>query len=238
MLASRTGSGALIYYQGRSEPETAKFILRFLKPGMVFFDVGAHIGEYTLLASRAVRSGGQVHAFEPVHDLSMLLTQTVTRDRASNVVVNCCALANTNGTITFVTSKELACSSIAHDEAFGGENVLHADVVPVQSLDRYCDQQAVTPHLIKVDVEGAELLVVDGAKELLALPSGRAPVWIIECCEENYARFGTNVNALRARFIKAGWYLYAIRPDGGLEPFVGNSRNTMNIVAIARPWEP
>lgn len=238
VLAPRTGSGALIYYQGQSEPETAQFVLRFLKPGMIFVDVGAHIGEYALLASRAVRSEGQVHAFEPVHELSSLLAQAVTRNRASNVVVNRSALANTNGTTDFVICKELACSSIAYDETSGNQNCLRTDSVPVQSLDHYCEQRAITPHLIKVDVEGAEMLVLDGAKRLLALPADRAPVWIIECSEENYARFGANVNTLRTRFMTAGWYLYALRSDGSLEPSKGNFRTPMNIVATARPSAP
>ncbi|MBZ5637056.1 MAG: FkbM family methyltransferase [Acidobacteriia bacterium] len=236
MLAPRTGSGALIYYQGRSEPETALFISGFLKPGMIFFDVGAHIGEYTLLASRAVQSEGQVHAFEPVHELFKLLKRTLTCTAASNVVVNHCALANTNGTTNFVVYKELSCSSIANDEMSGSPTALRTDSVPVQSLDRYCEQQGVTPHLIKVDVEGAELLVLEGAKALLALPPDRAPVWVIEYSEENYARFGMTVDTLRARFIAAGWYLYALRPDGRLELLVGNFRNEMNVVAIARPY--
>ena len=55
---------------------------------MTFVDIGAHIGEYTLLASRAVRSRGQVHAFEPVHELFTLLMQTLTSNRASNVMVS------------------------------------------------------------------------------------------------------------------------------------------------------
>jgi len=48
------GAGALIYYQGFSEPQTARFVMRFLRPGMTFIDIGAHVGEYTLLAAQAV----------------------------------------------------------------------------------------------------------------------------------------------------------------------------------------
>jgi hypothetical protein len=48
-LVASGGSGALIYYQGSSEPETADFIKQVLKPGMVFVDVGAHLGEYSIL---------------------------------------------------------------------------------------------------------------------------------------------------------------------------------------------
>src|SRR5665213_715101 len=64
MVAPKGGAGALIYYQGYSEPETARFLTAFLKSGMTFWDVGAHIGEYSLLAARSVGSVGHVHAFE------------------------------------------------------------------------------------------------------------------------------------------------------------------------------
>ena len=58
MVAPKGGAGALIYYQGYSEPETARFLTAFLKPGMTFWDVGAHIGEYSLLAARCVGGAG------------------------------------------------------------------------------------------------------------------------------------------------------------------------------------
>jgi hypothetical protein len=65
IVIPQSGSGALIYYQGWSEPEVASFLIRFLSPNMTFIDVGAHIGEYVLLAASIVGQGGSVHAFEP-----------------------------------------------------------------------------------------------------------------------------------------------------------------------------
>jgi hypothetical protein len=52
LLTLHSGSGALIYYNGVSEPETTEFIKHVLRPGMVFVDVGAHLGEHTLLAAK------------------------------------------------------------------------------------------------------------------------------------------------------------------------------------------
>ena len=57
--------GKLIFYQGPSEPETRELLLRLFRPGMVVLDVGANVGEYTLLAARSVGLNGKVHAFEP-----------------------------------------------------------------------------------------------------------------------------------------------------------------------------
>jgi hypothetical protein len=52
IVIPQSGSGALIYYQGWSEPEVASFLIRFLSPNMTFIDVGAHIGEYVLTLYR------------------------------------------------------------------------------------------------------------------------------------------------------------------------------------------
>ena len=102
----------------------------------------------------------------------------------------------------------------------------------VHSLDYYCKQRAVAPHLIKVDVEGAELLVLDGAKQLLSLPADRAPVWIIEYSEETYARFGLKLNDLISGLTDAGYRMYRLCPDSQLKPLVTTHINqSCNLVA-------
>jgi FkbM family methyltransferase len=235
IVAPRTGSCALIYYQGLSEPETHDFVSGFLKPGMVFFDIGAHIGEYTLLASRAVEPKGQVHAFEPGSEMFSLLTRTLAQNGVQNAVTNPCAIANANGQTSFAVREELSCSSMGDAQSPGRQRILRTDVVPVQTLDRYCAEQGVHPDLIKVDVEGAEALVLEGAEELLALPPDRAPVWIVEYSEETFARFGLTANDLSASLTAAGYFLYRLCPDSRFEPFVPTFHgNTCNLVATKR----
>jgi len=61
ILLPNTGPAALIFYQGSSEPSLAVYLESFLRPGMVFLDVGAHIGEFSLRAAKCVGPGGHVH---------------------------------------------------------------------------------------------------------------------------------------------------------------------------------
>src|SRR6266508_2628239 len=64
--------GSQIVDHGYYEPATAHLVERLLRPGMVFIDVGANIGQYTLVASGSVGMSGRVHAFEPhpaMHDV-------------------------------------------------------------------------------------------------------------------------------------------------------------------------
>src|ERR1039457_1211828 len=61
LLTLQGGAGALLYYNGVSEPEVTEFIKHVLKPGMVFVDVGAHVGEHTLLAAKILEHSGHVY---------------------------------------------------------------------------------------------------------------------------------------------------------------------------------
>src|SRR5204863_4628396 len=88
MFAPKGGAGALIYYQGNSEPETALFLTGFLKPGMVFWDIGAHIGEYSVIASKCVGTAGRVHALEPRPDVYEFLERNVVANGLSNVTIH------------------------------------------------------------------------------------------------------------------------------------------------------
>ena|SRR5438105_3166854 len=76
---------ALLYYDGVSEPEVTEFIKQVLKPGMVFVDVGAHLGEHALLASKILEHSGHVHAFEPRPDVFEVLTRSIELNHCYNV---------------------------------------------------------------------------------------------------------------------------------------------------------
>lgn len=183
------GASTAIYYLGYSEPETASFILRFLKPGMVFFDIGAHIGEYALLASQLVGATGEVHTFEPQPGLFEVMFENVRMNGLKNIILNCFAISNQVGEIEFEIFKESALSSIRKPnyQEENASNIIH---VATTSLDSYWSKFPKTIDLIKVDVEGAEKLVFQGAKELLSLPQNEAPTWIFEYVPDNCNGFG------------------------------------------------
>ncbi len=209
IAAPKGAVGALIYYLGNSEPETARFLERFLKPGMVFFDVGANIGEFTLLASRRVAPHGSVHAFEAQPDTFALLERNCASNRAVNVRRNACAVSDSDGETDFDVCAEPAMSSIAAAPDLPRKRLARIRV-PTVSLDTYCRRERVWPDLIKIDVEGAESLVLCGAADLLARPS--APVLIFECLPETYSRFGCAEEDVTGYLRSFG---YEVRPVTG-----------------------
>jgi FkbM family methyltransferase len=219
MLVPRSGSAALTYYQGFSEPETADFILGFLKPGMVFLDVGAHVGEFVLLASRQVGPSGQVHAFEPQPDTFAVLQDNVALNDLHNVWVTPVAAWKSTGECDFAVCREPADSHLltgaSQPKSRGVKTVIR---VPTCTLDEYCSRQACRPHLVKVDAEGAELPILQGAVSLLRLPPGRAPALILEFAPLTSSRFHYGLPTLCDFLQTHGYHLHALTADAWLRP--------------------
>ena len=147
------------------EKQTTELFERIVKPGMIVFDVGAHVGYYTLLAARQIGETGEVHAFEPEPSNYNLLTQNVEFNNYQNVeCVNKVVSKDTGSTELFLTSLDNGRYSIYNHGLPKKRSVLAQSI----SLDDYVSDKNLTKiDLIKVDVEGAETDVLNGAVKLL-----------------------------------------------------------------------
>jgi FkbM family methyltransferase len=206
----RMGAAALIYYQGVSEPQVAAFILRFLRQGMTFYDIGAHLGEYTLLAANVVREGGQVHAFEPNPELAGAISRSVSRNGFEQCSVNALALGSAEGygDLRIPGDPALGWVSAASgsDSDVVGTQGVYSHRVAMTTLDSYWSSRGCRPvHLIKMDIEGAELLALDGAEALLS--QYPAPVLIFECLPDLLPRFGHGYAEVVHRLERLGYVL-------------------------------
>ena len=194
--------GETIYKSGYYEPDWVAIIQRLLEPGMVFFDVGAHIGQYTLLASEAVGSEGQVHSFEPDPDTYWFLDASVHLNRLRNVKSHCVALSTEPGTKSLYLApvSSLGDSSLAPPKGYVGVT----RTVPCTSLDAYVATHRVPRvDLMKVDIEGAELDLVRGGRELLG--GHEKPLIVMEFEETRQRAFGTSCRLL-AEALRAHGY--------------------------------
>ena len=216
----KSGSASLIYYQGFSELQTADFVMQFLKPGMTFVDVGAHIGEYTLLAAKLVGTSGKVHAFEPQTSLFPLLNKNIEINEIEHVNLNQSALSDRVGEIEFEIFDEPSVSSIRKPKTTT-ENGKDSKIVsvPTTSLDCYCDSLGQKVNLIKVDVEGAEKLVFEGAKSLMELPPSEAPTWIFEYAPTAYSMFNYRTQDLLDLLKQYGYQVYQYLGGGKIINF-------------------
>jgi FkbM family methyltransferase len=232
--ASRCGAGALIYYQGFSEPDTADFILRFLKPGMVFLDIGAHIGEYTLLASQAVGPKGRVHAFEPNPEMFRLLCENVKSNRLHNVTLSDLAISDVDEETEFEVCNEPSISSLKSSVGSDKQrDVLGSIVVRSIALDKYWQDYETPIDLVKMDIEGAEILAFAGSKRILESRAANSPVWIFEYAPHNYARFKYQADDLFRLLHNSGYTILECGARSYLRPFVPfvKPAGTMNLIA-------
>ena len=227
----KTGSGAAIYYRGFSEPDTADFVQRFLRPGMIMIDVGAHIGEYTLLGAQAVGDSGQVHAFEPQAPIFPILNNNVQLNKLKNVILCQSAVCDYVGELEFEISNEPSMSSIRKHKSFGqGGRIVK---VPTTSLNNYWANYSSKIDLIKVDVEGAEKFVFHGATNLINRSASDAPTWIFEYGPRAYADFNYKPDELLSFIQSYGYSIWQYSSSKQLYAFDPNAQlpDIVNLIA-------
>jgi FkbM family methyltransferase len=161
--------GKSLFVRGLIEEDETKFIKRILQPGMVFIDVGANMGYYSLIGAKMVGTTGQVHSFEPSPRMVDELKHNVNLNGFNNIHINNLALGNNKGVAQlsrYEAGKEVY-GSISQ-RPFPGAQVIGYDDVQVIKLDEYVKENGISQvDAIKMDVEGAELLVLKGARDLL-----------------------------------------------------------------------
>jgi FkbM family methyltransferase len=150
------------------------FYIRYLEPGMRVFDVGANIGELTLLFSRFVGPEGQVHTFEAASETFRRLHDVIQAAGRPNVTLSHKAVSDHCGTARFhVYPSEYSGWNTLADRPLQdyGIDVRPAliEEVPTITIDDYCQEHRIDRiDLLKIDVEGAEYQVLCGARRMLA----------------------------------------------------------------------
>lgn len=146
----------------QSEKLMTNLFIEFLTEGMIVVDVGAHVGFYTLLAARAVGNKGKVFCFEPEPSNYALLLKNIKENSYSNVVPVQRAVTDTTGHVELFIARDSSGHSV------GSHNQLQkAIIVDSITLDDFLAGREHPVHLIKIDVEGAEMAVLKGMKRII-----------------------------------------------------------------------
>jgi FkbM family methyltransferase len=158
------------YLLGTSEPEEQALLGRLLKPGMVFYDIGANIGFYSTLAAGLVTATGRVCAFEPFPESARLCRKNALSNGFAQVTVVEAAVGAENARVTL----SLGEGSAMHKVAKGGPGI----EVPVVAIDSWRRETgAPAPQVVMIDVEGAEIEVMRG---MLTTIKDSLPVLLVE----------------------------------------------------------
>lgn len=212
--------GGEIYRNGQFEAETVAFLTEQLKEGMHFIDIGANIGQYTLLASSIVGQTGKVYSVEAVPDIYTLLNKNISSNNLRNVISYNVALSNLEGFTSFHLGHygNSGAGSLKPTINTGGREIK----VKTSTLDNlFYDLNKID--VMKIDVEGAELLVLSGGKKLLGKFK---PMLILEFSDETFTgEYGISTSDLVTLLRDLNYEIFLIN-EGCLEKWDRNKRHS------------
>lgn len=214
-LNYREDLGTLVLFNGGYEDREIAELCKYISHGGTVLDVGANIGLSALEFSRSAGPGGRVLAFEPHPDTAARLRKNLDRNAAANVEIIQSAVGAAPGTITFNESSDATLSSAS----VVPRNLVRSFDVPLTTVDlawTKAGQPVVSA--LKIDVEGGELPVLQGASELLARDH---PAILLE------AWGAAQLDPIHALLTAAG---YAQHQPDGFEP-----RNYLYLASAPQP---
>lgn len=230
LSSSSQQSQACLYY-GIPDWPSMQFLRRYLRPGDLCADIGANVGIYSLLMARHA-GAGHVHAFECLPGNIPKLRANLALNGLDGVAVHAVALADRDGLVTLNSSDHDATASISPLPTEP------CDVTGTSVQARRFDGFSWPGRFayIKIDVEGAEQLVLSGSDQLLR---SRAPmVWSFELLNTQQ-RLGSSTEALLQAFAHWHYRFYLYRPHSNtLVPYAADShghwpaRQDDNVLAI------
>jgi FkbM family methyltransferase len=213
---------------GQYEEENVEALLSFVKDDTVFLDIGANVGLYTLRVARRVYPNGKIYSFEPNPQLNELLTRNVYVNGFANIVQSFqLGLSDRNCTATFQYPKgHLGGGHIDPPGLLSGHMAVEAEIRRLDDLlgpDFRCD-------LVKIDVEGHELQVLDGMKRIVE----NSPE--IKILFEKLTPDAPTDSAIEDYFSGFGFELYGVDQDRALVPLgTGGLKQWAGYAFAARP---
>lgn len=189
-------------------------IERYLRPGGIFFDLGASLGYISALAAGFVGKSGQVHAFEPIPPYFRSIEVLASLNPDYQIFPNQCAVGEVSGEARIaVDTAVFSGSSLAADTDADGEQFI---TVPLVSLDDYIEERGIADiSLLFVEVEGYELPALKGMQRYLNR-TGRRPPIVCTVHPHYYPVNGYTLNDLAA-FIEAYGYAAHLVSQPGVD---------------------
>jgi len=173
------------YWLGQYELPIQETIIRLLGSESRVFDVGANAGFFSLVAAKKVGRGGWIVAFDPLKENAECIAEQFRINSLSNCHVDQRALANKDGWDEFSFDSPGSATAHLGIPATGESSI----TVRTTTLDSAAEKWGI-PTFIKLDVEGGEVRVLEGATKLLEMPG---VVWLIELHNPDCARDVTGI---------------------------------------------
>lgn len=183
----------LYFFGDYDERREADLITRVLAPGEIFWDVGANLGYFTLLAAACLKNTGQVVAFEPGQAAYAQLTANLALNPFTNILTCPVAVTDREGEAVLHSTPGLADGRANLFQPGAGQT--ETEPVRTVTLDGWRSQEhQAPPDFIKLDVEGAEPATLTGAQATLAAGE---PLLLVEMKEAVFQSLGTDRTAIQ-----------------------------------------
>lgn len=184
----------------------------FIQPGDTCIDVGGNIGVYSIVFGRRTGNTGEVYVFEPVPLNIKILEANCALNGIDNIHVIDAVVSDKDGTLSFSISEDAAYSSI---RPTGRKEVSGSIIKKSITLDSYFIGKSDHIGIVKIDTEGAELLVLKGAKNILT-GIHRPRALLVELDEVNQKPFGYKPSDVIHYMNTCGYSVFSIT-DKGIE---------------------
>lgn len=214
------------------EQDELGLVIRLLRPGMVFFDLGANQGVYSIVAAHAVGPRGRVHAFEPAPSEYKKLTMNIRLNLVRNVQAEQMAVSRFVGHIRFyVCQPELGSySSVMIPVVPEGTKVEEVEV-QATSLDAYIAEHRISQiDILKMDVEGGELDVIRGGKKVFEV--GPRPIVFCEFSDRRTSPWGYRAREIADTLTSYGYVWFEPLPEGAREHKIQDYYDYDDLMAV------
>lgn len=205
--------GFSIYWTGFHEFREMLFLNKFLNEDMVFVDVGANMGEYSLFAAKRLHKG-KVLAFEPLPKMFAMLVANISLNQFTNVVAFQYGLSDRDDVMPIHEVED------AHEGLstfFPGKRIINNKVdVALKNFDREFENFGISRiDFIKIDIEGGELGALKGAQKSI---ERFKPAVMVEINQPTYEAAGYSVEDVYQFFKEISYTPFEINKQGDLIP--------------------
>lgn len=201
-----TGQREIYFFLSYERKESA-LIRLMLQPGDVFWDVGASIGYYTLMAAARVGESGRVIAFEPFPPALERIERNISLNPFKNIRVVRAASGSSAGTVRIYFDRDIPDGVATLAPTSSQTSSIQCEQL---SLDHFLNSSGERPpNILKADIEGAETSMLKGAS--LILQSANPPILLLEMEEEQFARHNTSKREIHEILSPRGYIPFELK---------------------------
>jgi FkbM family methyltransferase len=202
-----------LLFFGRYQEDVINSMKSFLKSGDTVFDIGGHHGLMSIFASNLVGDQGRVVSFEPNPEMRPILQKNLTLNNITNVLIEPIGLFDQEDNLEFYPQQgNVSWNSSFIKDFVDRKSELTPIIVPTTTLDNYVEKNQIIPNFIKIDAEGAEIFILNGAKKTIQTYH---PILVMEFNALAAEKAGTSIENIVA-FLENENYEFHIHRKPGL----------------------